>query len=84
MFLAILKRKVIDVQFQPAIEGDLKSNPPVVAVSEQAEKSHFEIAKVFIESNYEDVKTNVKNKVPNLDYYEVIFSANLKPTIKAV
>lgn len=83
MFLAILKRKVVDTKFQPEIKGDLKSNPPIAAVAEQAEKSHLEVAKVFIEPNHDDVKRNIENKVPFLDYYKVRFSASFKPTLEA-
>lgn len=82
MFLAILKRKVVDTKFQPAIEGDLKSNPPIAAVAEQAEKSHLEVAKVFIEPNHDDVKRNIENKAA-IDYYNIRFSASLKPTLEA-
>ena len=89
MFLAVLKRKVIDVPFQAEIVEDLAANPPIVGIPEVAEVSHLELAKTFIENDAGAVVRNLESNIENLDYYAITFNgaplnAVLQPvTIKA-
>ena len=74
MFLAVLKRKVIDVPFEAEIVEDLAAVPPIAGVPEVAEVSHLEVAKTFIENDSETVAINLENNVSNLDYYYISFN----------
>jgi hypothetical protein len=83
MFLAVLKKTIIDVPFQAEIVEDLVADPPVVGVPEVSEESHLEANKVYIEDSGAQVAKNLEAGLP-IDYYNISFNgvqlnASLQP-----
>lgn len=71
MFICVQSRKIIDVHFRPA-RGEIKNDKNEViekGEKEVAEKSHYEVSKVFAEPDPSEVEKN--RGMDGLDYYEV-------------
>ena len=88
MFLAVIRKKVIDVPFQAEIVEDLTATPPDIAVPEVAEKSHEEVDHIFLEDATTQIAKNINDGLL-IDYYEIstapiTFAATLRlVTLKA-
>lgn len=67
MYLAVSLTKIIDIEAKPA----RKDPHGEVIVKAIDEKSHIEVAKVYIENKADDVARNVKDGV-SVEYYKLI------------
>lgn len=70
MFLAVIRKTVIDVPFQAEIVEDLAANPPVAGVPEVAEESHEEVDHIFLEDATAQIAKNINDGLP-IDYFEI-------------
>lgn len=84
MYLAVLRKVVIDTPFAAAIAEDLTANPPIVAVPEVAEVSHEEVEQIFLEDAVSQIARNIENGLL-INYYEIsVNSTSFATTLKPV
>lgn len=84
MFLAVARKKVIDVAFQAEIVEDLAAVPPVVGVPEIAEVSHEEVDQIYLEDAPAQVAQNMANGLL-IKYFDIsVNTTSFATTLRVV